>query len=70
MLAARAQGLGTAMTTVHLAYEAEVAALLGIPYESVTQVALVVVGHAGDPRPLPAPRTPVDEVVAHNGWRW
>ena len=31
MLAARARGLGTAWTSLHLAYEREVAAVLGIP---------------------------------------
>ncbi|AHH99173.1 nitroreductase family protein [Kutzneria viridogrisea] len=69
MLAARSRGLGTAMTTVHLAYEREVAQLLGIPFERVTQVALVVVGHLAVP-PSRAPRNPVAEVVARNTWRW
>jgi nitroreductase len=40
MLAARSRGLGTAWTTLHLAYEAEAAALLGIP-DTVTQLALI-----------------------------
>jgi nitroreductase len=68
MLAARAYGLGTAMTTVHLSREREVAELLGIPYDSVTQVALVVVGHARNPSPGPAPRAPLASFVALNGW--
>ena len=33
MLAARLRGLGSAYTTLHLAYEREVADLLGIPFE-------------------------------------
>ena len=37
MLAARARGFGTAWTSLHLAYEREAAAVLGIPYEQVTQ---------------------------------
>ena len=41
MLAARARGLGAAWTTAHLAFEKEAAELLGIPYERVTQVALL-----------------------------
>jgi nitroreductase len=69
MLAARGRGLGTALTTVHLAYEREVAQLLGIPYERVTQVALVVVGHLSSPPKAPR-RGPVAEVIAHNKWRW
>jgi len=40
MLAARARGLGTSWTTLHLMYEREVAELLGIPYEQVMQTAL------------------------------
>jgi nitroreductase len=70
MLAARSRGLGTALTTVHLAYEREVAAVLGIPFDDVTQVALVVVGHRKGGEPRSAPRKPVDEVLSHNGWRW
>lgn len=41
MLAARARGLGTCWTTVHLYYEREAAELLGIPYERVMQAALI-----------------------------
>jgi nitroreductase len=40
MLAARARGLGTAWTTLHLLHEQEIAELLGIPFESVMQTAL------------------------------
>ena len=40
MLAARARGLGTAWTTLHLVHEAEVSELLGIPYDRVMQTAL------------------------------
>lgn len=70
MLAARAYGLGTAMTTVHLSREREVATLLGIPYDSVTQIALVVVAHAKNPAPGPAPRASLSDVVASNRWPW
>lgn len=45
MLAARARGLGTAWTSLHLEYEREAAEVLGIPYESVMQVALIPVAH-------------------------
>ena len=68
MLAARSRGLATAFTTVHLAYEREVADLLGIAYDEVTQGCMVPVGDAkrwfG-----PAPRRPVAEVTSWNGWR-
>jgi nitroreductase len=40
MLAARARGLGTSWTTLHLMFEQEVAELLGIPFDSVMQAAL------------------------------
>jgi nitroreductase len=40
MLAARARGLGTAWTTLHLTYEREIADLLGIPFDEVMQAAL------------------------------
>jgi nitroreductase len=68
MLAARSHGLGTALTTTHLAYEREVAELLGIPCDSVTQVALLVVGHTRGTRFRPAVRRPLGEVVYWNRW--
>jgi len=40
MLAARARGLGTTWTTLHLLHEEEVAEILGIPFAEVSQVAL------------------------------
>ena len=53
-----ARGLGTAWTTLHLGFEAEAAALLGIP-DTVTQLALVPVAYytgddfkAADRRPV------------------
>jgi nitroreductase len=40
MLAARARGLGTSWTTLHLMHEQEVADILGIPFAEVMQTAL------------------------------
>jgi nitroreductase len=40
MLACRTRGLGTAWTTLHLKYEAEIAALLGLPGD-IRQGALI-----------------------------
>lgn len=40
MLAARARGLGTAWTTLHLLHEEEVAEILGIPFGEIAQCAL------------------------------
>jgi nitroreductase len=68
MLAARARGLGSAWTTLHLFYEREAAEVLGIPYEEVSQVALIPLAHArgGDFRP--GPRKPLDEFVRWERW--
>jgi nitroreductase len=68
MLAARARGLGTSWTTVHLEAEVETAALLGIPWEAVTQVALVPVAHTVGADFRPAARRPLDEVVHWDRW--
>lgn len=68
MLAARARGLATAFTTVHLAYEREVADLLGIPYDQVTQGCLVPVGYAKRWFGATA-RRPAAEVTYWNHWR-
>ena len=68
MLAARARGLGTSWTTVHLMHEEEVAAQLGIPYPEVTQVALVPVAHTVGGDFHAATRRPVDSVVHWDAW--
>ena len=69
MLAARARGLGTAWTTLHLWHEAEAAKLLGIPYEAVTQCALIPVAHiVGGARFRPAARKPLGGVLHVDGW--
>jgi nitroreductase len=49
MLACRARGLGTAWTTLHLKYEAEIAALLGLPAD-IRQGARLEVAEGGDGR--------------------
>jgi nitroreductase len=68
MLALRSRGLGSAFTTLHLAYEREAAEILGIPL-TVTQVALVPVAHTRGSDFKPATRRPVEEIVYRNGWR-
>lgn len=68
MLAARSRGLGTAWTTLHLAYEREAAALLGIP-DHVSQVALTPVAfHTGSDF-KPGSRLPAEKVTYYNGWK-
>jgi nitroreductase len=67
-LAARLHGLGTVFTTYHLDYEREVAELLGIPADRITQVGLIPVAHAVGDEFRPARRRPLDEVVHRNRW--
>ncbi len=67
-LAARARGLGSAWTTFHLAHEAEVAALLGVP-ETVTQVALLPVGFYKGTGFTPAIRRPARDITYFNQWK-
>jgi nitroreductase len=67
MLAARARGLGTAWTTLHLRYEAEVAAILGLPPD-VAQAALVPTAFYTGDTFRPAHRRPLDEVLHLDGW--
>jgi nitroreductase len=67
MLAARARGLGTAWTTLHLGYEAEAAAVLGLP-EHVRQAALVPTAYTIGTDFKPAPRQPLDPVLHVDRW--
>jgi len=68
MLAARSRGLGTSWTTAHLELEAEAAAVLGIPYDEVTQVALIPVGHTVGNEFRRASRRPLDDVLHWDRW--
>jgi nitroreductase len=68
MLAARARGLGTAWTTLHLAYEREIADLLGIPYEQVAQAVLTPVAYTRGTEFKPAARPEPDTVIHWDGW--
>ncbi|WP_426565526.1 nitroreductase family protein [Angustibacter sp. McL0619] len=66
-LAARARGLGTAWTTLHLEYEEEVAGLLGLP-DGVRQGVLIPTAYYTGDTFKPARRQPLDEVLHVNGW--
>jgi nitroreductase len=68
MLAARARGLGTTMTTVHLFHEREAAEILDIPFDRVMQVALIPVAHTIGTGFTPGRRRTLDEVVHWDGW--
>jgi nitroreductase len=68
MLAARARGLGTVWTTVHLQYEREAAEILGIPYEEVTQTALIPLAYTVGTDFKLAPRDPLETMVHWDTW--
>ena len=67
MLAARARGLGSAWTTLHLRYESEVAEVLGIP-SGVRQAALLPTAYYTGETFRPAKRQPLDDVLHVDGW--
>lgn len=67
MLAARARGLGSAWTTIHLFAEKKVAKLLGIPAEFTQAVLLPVAYFTGDDF-KPAKRLAVGEVTYWESW--
>lgn len=67
MLAARARGLGTAWTTLHLRHEAEVAEILGVP-DGVAQAALVPTAYYTGESFSPAARQPLDTVLHLDHW--
>ena len=68
MLAARALGLGTALTSMHRRYEAEIKSLLGIP-DHVETAALIPVGYPGHGDHFGGSvRRPAEEVTFHESW--
>lgn len=68
MLAARARGLGTAFTSLHLNYEREAAGVLGIPYERVTQAAMIPVAYTLGTEFRPGPRLGSGERIHWQRW--
>ena len=69
MLAARALGLGTVLTTLHTQYESDIKAFLNIP-ASVETAALIPVGYPAEgARFGNARRKPLSEVVFHERWK-
>ena len=66
-LALRARGLGSALTTLHLAYEAEAAELLGVP-DDMHQVALLPVAYTLGTDFKRAKRPPVAGITHWNRW--
>jgi nitroreductase len=68
MLAARARGLGTAWTTVHLMQEQAVADILGIPFNEVQQVCLTPLAHTIGTDFKPAERAEPDTIISWDKW--
>lgn len=65
-LALREHGLGSAWTTVALRREKEIAQLLGIPYDTYTQVGLFPIAYTIGTDFKKAWRKPVAEVLSYN----
>jgi nitroreductase len=68
MLAARARGLGTAWTTLHLPFEEEAAQLLGIPFETHTQGGMTPLAYTLGTDFKPAPRLDSTSLVHIDSW--
>jgi nitroreductase len=68
MLAARMHGIGTSWTTLHLMFERQVAELLGIPYDSVTQTALTPIAYTRGTEFKAALRRDLDQVLHVDSW--
>ena len=64
----RSRGLGTVITTLHLAFADEAAKLLGIP-DNVTQCALLPVAYTKGDDFKPATRRPPEHITYWNSWK-
>lgn len=67
MMAARARGLGSAWTTLHLRYEKEIAELLGLP-ENIRQGVLLPTAYSIGTDFRTARRQPLDDVLHIDNW--
>jgi nitroreductase len=68
MLAARARGLASAWTTLHLQFEEEVAAILGINHAEVQQAAMIPVAYSRREDFKPAYREPIQKFTHWDSW--
>jgi nitroreductase len=68
MLAARARGLGTAWTSMHLSREQDVADILGIPYNTVAQAVLTPLAYTKGTDFKPAARPEPESVIHWDAW--
>jgi nitroreductase len=67
LLAARAEGLGTALTTLLCALEPQVKELLGIP-EGIATAAMIPLGYPAKGFPRRLARRPVEEICFGDNW--
>jgi len=67
LLAARAEGLGTALTTLLCAVEAQVKELLGIP-GGIATAAMIPIGYPARGFPRKLARRPLEEVCFGDAW--
>ena len=68
MLAARERSLGTAWTTCHLMHEDEAAEILGIPYDEITQVALIATAFSKGTQFKKSLRKPIGDILHIDQW--
>jgi nitroreductase len=69
MLAARERGLGTCWTTGHLMFEREAAAIIDVPHERFTQVAMIPIAYTIGTDFKAAPRKDLDQFIHRDRWR-
>jgi nitroreductase len=67
-LAARARGLGTSWTSLHLMFEEEAADVLGIPFAEISQGALIPVAYSKGTDFKPAHRADPEAIIHVDGW--
>ena len=67
-LALRSRGLGSTLTTLHLAYEREAAEVLGIPFDHCAQAGLLPVAYTIGTDFRRGPRNPAHEVIHWERW--
>jgi len=68
MLAARARGLGTCWTSLHLYFEKQAAEIIGIPYEDVMQACLLPLAYTVGTKFKQGKRQPMESVVHWDSW--
>jgi nitroreductase len=68
MLAARARGLASTLTTLHNMFEEDAARILGVPYAEFMQAGIIAVAYPDNPDFKPAYREPIDKFLHWDTW--